>query len=90
MTEVPSSDTPQPTPTPVPDVPTRPPADPFIWATGRRKTAVARVRIRRGNGVIQANGRDLNVNAVHLPQGFEMEFPGKPGADQTYAYRLHR
>jgi small subunit ribosomal protein S9 len=31
----------------------------YYWGTGRRKTAIARVRIRRGNGVIQINGREL-------------------------------
>jgi small subunit ribosomal protein S9 len=30
-----------------------------IWATGRRKTAVARVRIRRGKGAIVVNEREL-------------------------------
>ncbi len=32
-----------------------------ILATGRRKTAVARVRLRAGNGGITINGRDLEV-----------------------------
>ena len=35
------------------------PAIPFIWGTGRRKTSVARVRIREGNGQFQVNERDL-------------------------------
>jgi len=30
-----------------------------IWATGRRKTAVARIRLRRGTGVVRINARDL-------------------------------
>jgi small subunit ribosomal protein S9 len=30
-----------------------------IWGLGRRKTAVARVRLRRGGGKISVNGRDL-------------------------------
>jgi len=30
-----------------------------VLATGRRKSAVARVRLRAGNGTIQINGRDL-------------------------------
>ena len=29
----------------------------FIWGTGRRKTAVAQVRLRDGNGKIEINGR---------------------------------
>jgi small subunit ribosomal protein S9 len=34
-------------------------AEDYIWATGRRKTAVARVRIRPGTGTMQINGRDM-------------------------------
>jgi small subunit ribosomal protein S9 len=30
----------------------------FIWGTGRRKTAVARVRLRSGAGGFQVNGKD--------------------------------
>ncbi|QEH37444.1 30S ribosomal protein S9 [Aquisphaera giovannonii] len=33
----------------------------FIWGTGRRKTAVARVRICEGTGQFQVNGQDANV-----------------------------
>ncbi len=33
----------------------------FIWGTGRRKTAVARVRIREGTGKFVVNGIDCNV-----------------------------
>ena len=36
-------------------------AQPFIWGTGRRKTAVARVRIREGTGKFLVN--DLDVEA---------------------------
>src|ERR1700742_847219 len=32
----------------------------FTWGVGRRKTAVARVRIAPGSGKIQINGRELN------------------------------
>jgi small subunit ribosomal protein S9 len=32
----------------------------FHWGTGRRKTAVARVRIREGNGQILINQRELS------------------------------
>lgn len=31
----------------------------YYWGTGRRKTAVARVRIRPGDGKFQINGRDI-------------------------------
>ena len=32
-----------------------------VLATGRRKTAVARVRLRNGSGTIKVNGRDLDA-----------------------------
>lgn len=32
----------------------------YIWGTGRRKSAVARVRIATGSGKIEINGRSLN------------------------------
>ena len=32
----------------------------YIWGTGRRKTAVARVRLALGSGKIEVNGRTLN------------------------------
>jgi small subunit ribosomal protein S9 len=31
----------------------------YYWGTGRRKTSVARVRIRDGEGVVEINGRTL-------------------------------
>jgi small subunit ribosomal protein S9 len=37
---------------------------PLVQATGRRKRAVARVRLRPGNGKITINGRDL---ATYFP-----------------------
>jgi small subunit ribosomal protein S9 len=32
----------------------------YIWGTGRRKSAVARVRISPGSGKLEINGRELN------------------------------
>lgn len=32
-----------------------------IWATGKRKTAVARVRLSRGDGAVMINGRTLDA-----------------------------
>ena len=41
--------------------PAQPLAKPsYIWGVGRRKTAVARVRIAPGTGKIEVNGRTLN------------------------------
>ena len=33
----------------------------YVWGTGRRKTAVARVRIRQGTGLILINGRPFDT-----------------------------
>src|SRR5256886_12855186 len=32
----------------------------YVWGTGRRKSAVARVRVAPGSGKIEINGRTLN------------------------------
>src|SRR5436305_5602307 len=32
----------------------------YVWGTGRRKSAVARVRVAPGTGKIEVNGRTLN------------------------------
>ncbi len=39
--------------------------NPFIWGLGRRKTAVARVRIRAGSGKIEINGRPFEQYFVN-------------------------
>ena len=33
--------------------------DPYTWGTGRRKTSVARVRIKQGSGQFTVNGRPV-------------------------------
>ena len=32
-----------------------------IWATGRRKSSIARVRLRRGTGAVSINSRELEI-----------------------------
>ncbi|MGA0871145.1 MAG: 30S ribosomal protein S9, partial [Planctomycetota bacterium] len=34
--------------------------DPYVWGTGRRKTAVARVRIKSGSGQFVVNGKPVD------------------------------
>ncbi len=46
---------------PAPSEPPSGPPVPFIWGTGRRKTAVARVRIRPGEGKFVINKRELDA-----------------------------
>jgi small subunit ribosomal protein S9 len=57
-----AEDTAQPTTAPTTEAaPEAPKVKPtYIWGTGRRKTAVARVRIAPGSGKIEVNGRSLN------------------------------
>jgi small subunit ribosomal protein S9 len=47
----------EPTPAPAPTPAAPKPQQPWCWGTGRRKTSVARVRIRPGKGEFQINGR---------------------------------
>ena len=35
--------------------------NPFIWGLGRRKSSVARVRIKQGAGAFVVNGKELNI-----------------------------
>lgn len=35
-------------------------SDPYVWGTGRRKTSVARVRIKPGTGKFTVNGRPVD------------------------------
>lgn len=48
----------------------------YIWGTGRRKTSVARVRLKKGTGLVEVNGvqlhsyfsgRQLDINKVYQP-----------------------
>ena len=43
----------------LPREPSGPPGKSYFWGTGRRKRAVARVRVRPGDGTFKVNGRDL-------------------------------
>jgi len=47
-------------PAPAPAATPTQPAGPFIWGTGRRKSAVARVRIRSGDGKFVVNKREVD------------------------------
>ena len=47
--------------------PAKPDAGGFIWGTGRRKTAIARVRIKPGEGKFLIKGKEVN-NFFSEPQ----------------------
>jgi small subunit ribosomal protein S9 len=60
MTEsTPTIETPA-SPTAAPESTERKPKPTYTWGVGRRKSAVARVRIAPGSGKIELNGRTLN------------------------------
>jgi len=49
------------TPAPAAELKAKPaPAGPYYWGTGRRKTAVARVRVKSGSGAFTVNDRKLD------------------------------
>jgi small subunit ribosomal protein S9 len=54
------SETETPTIAPAPQTEAPKPKPSYIWGVGRRKSAVARVRIAVGSGKIEVNGRTLN------------------------------
>jgi small subunit ribosomal protein S9 len=81
MTE-PMTDTP---PAAAPSEPAAAPAGPrplpegqhWFWGTGRRKTAVARVRIRPGKGNFLINGRRVDQHFTEMQQRNDMAAPLK-------------
>ena len=67
MTDTPTMTTPEAPSTPAPPAPaptistkTGKGTNPYIWGTGRRKTAIARVRIKPGEGKFMVNDREVN------------------------------
>lgn len=51
------------------------PSKTFTWGTGRRKTAVARVRIRDGSGIILVNGLEANQYFTVETQRLDIRAP---------------
>lgn len=49
----------------------------YIWGTGRRKTSVARVRLKEGDGTIQVNGKDYKTYFSNLKDQVVLEEPLK-------------
>jgi len=47
----------------------------FYWGLGRRKTAVARVRLKRGTGQIKVNGKDFEDYFVKASDRVVVEQP---------------
>lgn len=65
--------------TPQPVVKLREPAKPdkggFIWGTGRRKTAVARVRVKPGTGKFMVNDRDVKQYFLEMRDQTDVHAP---------------
>ena len=57
MSDTPKTENPAAAPAPV--VKPKPDTKGYIWGTGRRKTSVARVRIKPGTGAFTVNGKEL-------------------------------
>lgn len=55
--------------------PAKPDKGGFIWGTGRRKTAVARVRIKPGSGKFMVNDRDVNTFFLELRDQTDVHAP---------------
>ena len=63
MTDAPAVDTQATQPAAAPASAVKKPVlgkNPYHWGTGRRKTAVARVRIKPGSGLFKVNNRDVD------------------------------
>ncbi|MCB9898421.1 MAG: 30S ribosomal protein S9 [Planctomycetes bacterium] len=54
----------------------------FVWGTGRRKTSVARVRLKQGSGNIVVNGRALDDYFPVLTHRNEIMGPIKDSATE--------
>ena len=52
-----------------------PDARQFIWTTGRRKTSVARVRVREGTGIFMVNDKDAKVFFVTPQELLDIRAP---------------
>jgi small subunit ribosomal protein S9 len=51
------------------------PDNPFFWGTGRRKSAVARVRLRPGQGMIVVNGKEFQQYFTDTEARIAVESP---------------
>lgn len=47
----------------------------FYWGTGRRKTSVARVRVREGTGIFMVNDKDVKVFFPTVQEHFDAVSP---------------
>jgi small subunit ribosomal protein S9 len=57
--------------------PAKPDKGGFIWGTGRRKTAVARVRVKPGEGKFLVNGREVNAFFTEMRDRTDVAAPLK-------------
>ena len=79
--------------------PAKPDKGGFVWGTGRRKSSVARVRVKPGDGKFLVNKRDVNEYFSELqhkdacnrpltrdPREVERKKPGQPGARRRFQF----
>jgi len=69
-----------------------PERSPVIWATGKRKSSVARVRLQRGEGEVVVNAEKIRVTGDKLAQKTYWRHSGYPGGikSRTLAEMLER
>ena len=64
----------------------------YVWGTGKRKCAIARVRLRRGSGKIEVNGVEADKYFQRLQQVLAVKLPleavGRP-ADFDVIAQVH-
>ncbi|MEM7233545.1 MAG: 30S ribosomal protein S9, partial [Planctomycetota bacterium] len=60
--------------------------DPYVWGTGRRKTAVARVRVKDGSGKIMVNKRELKE---YFPNARDRGLPSTGSPNVRILLRSH-
>ncbi len=53
----------------------KPMTNPYLWGTGRRKTAIARVRIKPGSGKFMVNEREVDTFFVTPRDRFDVRKP---------------
>ena len=57
--------------------------NPYTWGTGRRKTAVARVRVREGTGKFVVNKIDVDEYFVEETHRSDVRSPLRPRGIQV-------
>jgi small subunit ribosomal protein S9 len=66
----------------------QPPKNGWWWGTGRRKTAIASVRVKKGKGAFHVNGRELK-DFFRVGRDFEMAIAPFRTTERLKNYDFH-